>query len=101
MIGNFVVGGTYSWQNVFWTAAGVCALQLVFMVAFLDETWYNRDISIDQQPPRGKGFVSRMSRVIGPWEFRCRSSYYQTVWRSFKRYIQTLAKPELFAVWIA
>lgn len=101
MMGNFVVGGTHSWQNVFWTAAGVCALQLVFMVAFLDETWYNRDIPIDQQPPRGKGFVSRMSRVIGTWEFRCRSSYYQTVWRSFKRYIQTLAKPELFAVWIA
>ncbi|KAI7781834.1 hypothetical protein LA080_014324 [Diaporthe eres] len=71
------------------------------MIAFLDETWYNRDIPVGQQPPRGKGFTSRLSRVIGAWELRHRSSYYQTVWHSFKRYLQTLAKPELFVVWVA
>lgn len=101
MIGNFVVGGTHSWQNVFWVASGVCALQQVFMIAFLDETWYNRDIPVGQQPPRGKGFMSRLSRVIGAWELHHRSSYYQAVWHSFKRYFQTLTKPEFFVVWVA
>ncbi|KAM0332012.1 hypothetical protein ACHAQA_002278 [Verticillium albo-atrum] len=64
LVGNFVLGATGKWEDVFWTCVGVCALDMVLIVMFLDETWYNREIPSADQPPRGKGFWSRMSRVV-------------------------------------
>lgn len=101
MIGNFVVGGTNSWQNVFWVGAGVCALQMVFILSFLDETWYNRNIPVSRQPPRGKGFTSRLSRIVGVWELRHRTTYYHPLWHLFKRYFKMLTKPGFLIVCFA
>lgn len=101
LVGNFVLGATGKWEDVFWTCVGVCAFDMILIVVFLDETWYNRDIPSADQPPRGTGFWSRMSRIVGIWELGCRKTYYKTVYQSFRRFIITLTKPAVFLVLIA
>ncbi|PNH48188.1 hypothetical protein VD0004_g318 [Verticillium dahliae] len=98
LVGNFVLGATHKWQDVFWTCVGVCALDMIVIVMFLDETWYNREIQSSDQPRRGTGFWSRMSRIVGFWEFRNQKGYYKPVYHSFKKYIITLTKPVVFLV---
>ncbi|CRK31560.1 hypothetical protein BN1708_015975 [Verticillium longisporum] len=80
LVGNFVLGATHKWQDVFWTCVGVCALDMIVIVMFLDETWYNREIHSSDQPRRGTGFWSRMSRIVGIWEFRNQKGYYKPVY---------------------
>ncbi|EEY23061.1 conserved hypothetical protein [Verticillium alfalfae VaMs.102] len=77
-------------RGVLWTCS--------FIVMFLDETWYNREIHSSNQPRRGAGFWSRMSRIVGIWEFRNQKGYYKPVYQSFKKYIITLTKPVVFLV---
>ncbi|KAM5344306.1 hypothetical protein ACJ41O_012843 [Fusarium nematophilum] len=101
LVGNFVSGGTHKWEDVFWVCVGVCGIDMVLIITFLDETWYNRDIPSDNQPPRGQSFASRMSRIVGVWEFGCRKVYYMTTFRSFKRFFITLTKPALFIILFA
>ncbi|KAK7409178.1 hypothetical protein QQX98_008671 [Neonectria punicea] len=101
LIGNFVLGGTNSWENVFWVCVAVCGIDMILIVTFLDETWYNRDIASSDQPPRGQNLLARLSRVIGIWELRHHRLYYETVYDSFRRYIQTLLKPPVFLVLVA
>ncbi|KAH7367122.1 major facilitator superfamily domain-containing protein [Plectosphaerella cucumerina] len=101
LVGNFVLGGTHRWEDVFWTCVGVCALDMVLIVAFLDETWYNRDIPSADQPRRGSGFMARMSRVVGIWELKHHKTYYRTFVQSYKRFIVTLMKPVIFVVLVA
>lgn len=101
LVGNFVLGGTNKWENVFWVCVGVCGLDMILILSFLDETWYNRDVPYDQQPARGPGFVSRMSRITGIWELKCRNFYYKTVFESFQRFFLTLTKPALFIILVA
>ncbi|KAF7554453.1 hypothetical protein G7Z17_g2925 [Cylindrodendrum hubeiense] len=78
LVGNFVLGGTNSWENVFWVCVAVCGVDMILIVSFLDETWYNRDIPSCDQPPRGHSFLARMSRIIGVWELKHHSLYYET-----------------------
>ncbi|KAH6989000.1 major facilitator superfamily domain-containing protein [Ilyonectria sp. MPI-CAGE-AT-0026] len=98
LVGNFVLGGTGSWENVFWVCVGVCGLDMILIFSFLDETWYNRDIPSSDQPPRGHTVLARLSRVIGIWELQHHRLYYETAYDSFKRYIQTLLKPPVFLI---
>lgn len=98
LLANFILGGTNGWRNVFWTSVGACGIDLIFIIAFLDETWYNREIPTSEQPPRGQGFGSRMLRVIGVWQLKHRETYYETVYESFKRFFLTLTQPAILII---
>ncbi|EEU34431.1 uncharacterized protein NECHADRAFT_97473 [Fusarium vanettenii 77-13-4] len=93
LIAYFVVGATLQWQDAFWLGVGVTAISLVLILAFLDETWYNRDLPMSEQPPRGKGFGSRLLRLTGVWQLKHRSTYFETVFNAIKRVVQILSKP--------
>ena len=91
-LANFVLAGTQTWRNVFWMDVGVVALQIVFILLFIDETFYNRDRPRSAQPDRPSGFGGRMLRLIGVWQIR-NISYYNTVVGSYRRFISILLKP--------
>lgn len=93
LFANFILGSTNRWRLVFWTGFAACGIDLILIIAFLDETWYNREIPPEQQPPRGRGFGSRMLRIVGVWQLRHRRTYYETVYESFKKFFLTLTKP--------
>lgn len=91
LLGNFIVGGTGRWEDVLWMCVGVCALQLVMIVLFLDESYYNRTIPAEGQPPRG----SRLLRITGVWQIRNHSGYFYTLSGAFGRLAATITKPAL------
>ena len=76
LLGNFIISGTNEWRPVFWMAFGTCCLDLVLIVVFLDETFYNREIPKEAQPDRGP----RLMRVIGSWQIR-NHNYFRPVLR--------------------
>lgn len=87
LFGNFIIAGTGNWRNVFWLVFAVCCLDLVLIVLFADETWYNRTLTV--QPERG----SRISRVLGTWQIRNHHGNFLTVSRAIGRLTETLFKP--------
>lgn len=101
LLANFVLGATSRWENIFWVCVGAVALDLCLIVAFLDETWYNREIPGYDQPSRGGGFLERMSRVVGIWGLRHHHRYYETAYISFRRFFSALFKPALFLILVA
>ncbi|KAK4167479.1 putative permease of the major facilitator superfamily [Cladorrhinum sp. PSN259] len=79
---------TLHWSKPFWVYFAMNALGLVLVISFLEETYYDRAISVEQQPPRG----SRISRLIGQsqWKSRhLRNTFGQACWRT----ISVLLKP--------
>lgn len=98
LLANFVIGETHQWQDAFWLGVGVNAISLLFILAFLDETWYNRDLPTSEQPPRGQGFFSRLLRLTGVWQMQCRSTYFETVYDAVKRVLLILTKPVILLV---
>lgn len=101
LVGNFVMGATDDWKIVFWVCVAVCALYMVLVVAFLDETWYNRDMPRADQPARGRSFISRLSRVVGIWELRYHRFYYKSARESYRKFALTFFKPALFIMLVA
>lgn len=101
LLGNFVVGGTNSWVKTFWLSPAVAGVNLGLIILFLDETWYNRDVPTSSQPARGHSFGSRLLRLTGVWQFRHHSTYFETVFQSYKRFILTLLKPVVLMVLLA
>lgn len=101
LLSNFVAGATHKWQDVFWVCVGVVCIDLILIIAFLDETWYNRDISTSERPHRGRGFGSRILRLTGVWQLRHHSTYFETAYDSFKRFLLTLMRPVLVLVLFA
>lgn len=98
LLGNFVLGGTSRWEDVFWVCVGAVCLDLCFIVAFLDETWYNRDIHSNEQPSRGQGFLERMTRITGIWGLQHHHHYYETAYSSFRKFFSAFFKPALLLV---
>lgn len=84
MMGNFVVGKTHNWRDVYWMCAGVLGLQVILVLSFVDETWFNRRIPTANQPPRPQTFSARMTRVLGIWQIRYRTNYFHTVKGSYR-----------------
>lgn len=101
LVGNFIVGGTGSWEKTFWFNTVVAGINLILIISFLDETWYNRTVPTRDQPPRGHGFSSRLRRLIGIWQLRHHSTYYETAYNSFRRFLMTLLKPIVLLVLLA
>lgn len=81
-LGNFVVGKTGDWKNVYWMCVGVLALQILFILSFVDETWFNRQVSVSggNQPARAQTFAARLYRILGIWQIKNHDGYF----RSFK-----------------
>ncbi|MCJ1408110.1 hypothetical protein MMC19_002183 [Ptychographa xylographoides] len=86
--GNFILAGTGNWRAVMWLVFAICCLDLVLIVLFMDETFYNRSIPHERQPARG----SRMMRMLGVWQIK-NHSYFKTFGTCARRMISTLFKP--------
>ena len=86
--GNSPIGG--DWRAVLWLVFAIVCLDLVLIVVFADETFYNRAISPEAQPSRG----SRIMRLLGVWQLK-NKSYFPSAWQSCVRLVSLLAKPIL------
>jgi MFS family permease len=89
LFANFIVDATGNWRHVFWLCFGICCFQLVLILLFLDESYYNR--TVEHQPARG----SRMLRVLGVWQIRNHQGYFHTVKSAFGRLLLTVTQPAL------
>ena len=94
LFGNFILAGTGDWRIVFWMVFGICCVDLVFILAFADETWYNRAIPVAQQPDRG----SRLMRVLGIWQIKHHKVYFRPLWACIRRLFSVFIKPIIIPV---
>ncbi|KEF53283.1 uncharacterized protein A1O9_10731 [Exophiala aquamarina CBS 119918] len=93
MFANFIIGETAEWHTIFWCVFAWAAALLCMILAFGDESYYNRMVPVDQQPPRGKGHVNRLLRVIGVWQLMHHSNYFSTIASSYLRLFEVFLKP--------
>jgi MFS family permease len=91
----FILAGTGNnspekgdWRAVLYLVFGIICLDLILIVAFADETYYNRTISVEEQPPRG----SRIMRLLGLWQLKNRG-YFPTAWKSVVNTVSLLGNP--------
>ena len=84
--GNSPFGG--NWRAVLWLVFAIVCMDLVLVLLFADETYYNRSIPVESQPSRG----SRMMRMLGIWQLR-NSSYFPSGWACCVRIVSVLFKP--------
>jgi MFS family permease len=89
LLGNFIIDGTGEWRNVFWVVFAVCCFDLVLIVLFADESWYRRDIPVDQQPDRG----TRLMRLVGVWQIRNHKGYFTSFLAAYWRLVAVIVKP--------
>ncbi|OAL19027.1 hypothetical protein AYO22_10356 [Fonsecaea multimorphosa] len=95
MLGYFMISGLDSqWRPLYWLAFASTCLDLVLVLLFLDETWYRRGLSIDEQPPRR----SRWQRVVGIWQIRHHRAYFMGVVPAFRRLWAVLIKPLMLPI---
>jgi MFS family permease len=96
LFANFIIAGTGSWRVVYWLIFGLGCLNLVILLCFLDETWYRRDIALEDQPKVG----SRILRIIGVWRLGVFRGYFGTLINSYWRLLAVLLKPIMIPVMI-
>lgn len=84
LFANFIVGATGNWRLVFWICFAICCLQLVLIVLFLDESFYNRTVA--DQPARG----SRILRVVGVWQLKNHKGYFYSLKAAVTRFWRLL-----------
>ncbi|KAL8943019.1 MAG: hypothetical protein Q9216_001307 [Gyalolechia sp. 2 TL-2023] len=82
---------TQGWGLPFWVYTIEVGLAVIAIVTCMDETYYNRQIPINLQPPR----KSRFMRLIGIEQFRSRHLR-STFGRAMLRPIQALFKVPVF-----
>ncbi|KZT37208.1 putative MFS transporter [Sistotremastrum suecicum HHB10207 ss-3] len=78
-IGAFVTSRT-TWRWTFWIYTIMTGLCLLAIVLFVDETYYDRKLTKEEQPERG----TRVERIIGIAQWRTRhmrNSFYDAVMR--------------------
>ncbi|EMC95145.1 hypothetical protein BAUCODRAFT_123616 [Baudoinia panamericana UAMH 10762] len=95
---NFIVGQTGNWRAVFWLNTGIVALQMCFILCFIDETWFDRDVPSSEHPPRAQGVMYRIPRLLGMWQIKHHSEYFDTVWSSYRCFAAVLTKPALVLI---
>ncbi len=91
LFANFIVGATGEWKIVLWLCVAICLFQLVLIVLVLDESYYNRTIPTEGQPPRG----SRLMRVVAIWQIKNHTGYFYTFTGAISRLVATITKPAL------
>jgi MFS family permease len=81
MFTAFIIN-TLEWQWAFALLTIITGLCLIMIIAFGDETYYDRTIPMDQQPPRGSHF----GRLLGISQWRTRkhrNTFVQALMRPF------------------
>jgi MFS family permease len=68
---NFIIDGVGDWRPVMWLVFAMCCADMVAIILICDETYYERSIPLDQQPPRPQTFMGRMSRVVSSLQYHC------------------------------
>ncbi|VUC26984.1 unnamed protein product [Clonostachys rosea] len=96
-LANFIIAATHHWPHVYWMCSGCAGIQLLLVLAFADETWYNRDVPDSQQPARPGG-LGRLWRLTGVWGFRHHSAYFPSTVSVCKRFFSTITKPAFFLI---
>lgn len=98
-LGNFVLGATGYWPDVLWLTSGIAGLQIVFIVLFLDESWYNRGFPLSEQPSRPATFLARMGRVTGIWSIKYHNAYFPSIKTAFTRFAWLFTRPPFLLIW--
>lgn len=93
--GNFMVGTMGTWRPVMWLCAAQMLTTMVFIILFMDETYYDRTIPRELQPPRG----TRLMRLLGIWQIR-HHDYFWTFTKSFMRMFKVVIKPVVLLIMI-
>lgn len=89
LFASFILEGTGSWRAVYWLIFAVGCLNLVLIAAFLDETWYRRDVPMAVQPKRGY----RLLRIVGVWQIKVHKGYFASLTQSMQRMMLVFLKP--------
>lgn len=84
---SFMLAGLGEWRPVFWLVFAIGCLELVLILLFADETWYNRRLAT--QPDRG----NRIMRLLGVWQIQNHKGNFDTVAQSCRRLTTVLFKP--------
>ncbi|KAH5586548.1 hypothetical protein HBI24_079490 [Parastagonospora nodorum] len=92
-LANFIIAGTGDWRAVFWLVFATCCADLVLILLICDETYYERSISIDQQPARPQTVLGRLLRVIGIWQVQHHTGYFKTASQACQRLLSAFLKP--------
>ncbi|KAL8632435.1 hypothetical protein Q9189_001810 [Teloschistes chrysophthalmus] len=79
------------WQWPFWILTILTGLCMFTIAFFVDETYYDRRLPMEKQPPRR----SRVLRVIGIEQWRSRHLR-NTFWEAMMRPVQVILKPTVF-----
>ncbi|OAL52632.1 MFS general substrate transporter [Pyrenochaeta sp. DS3sAY3a] len=90
---NFIIAGTGDWRAVMWLVFAMCCADLVLILMICDETYYERSIPLEKQPPRPQMLTGRLSRVLGIWQVQNHSGYFKTGWHCCSRLLSTFLKP--------
>jgi len=91
-VGNFIYGGLHKWQPIFWLVFAWSSFLITMMLIFGDESYYNRQIPVEEQPARPKGQISRLLRLVGIWQIRHHSPT-PTLVRGYGRLLEVFLKP--------
>ncbi|KAF4448535.1 hypothetical protein F53441_8064 [Fusarium austroafricanum] len=86
---------TLSWPIPFWVYFVETTLALILTILFVEETYYDRRITAENQPPRG----SRVANLFGFAQYRSRhlrNSFGQACMRPFR----VIIKPTVFLSWL-
>jgi MFS family permease len=95
LLANFIVGTTADWQHVYHMCLGVCGIYILLIVAFLDESYYGREISEEQQPSRG----TRLMRLVGVWQINNHGTAgFYSLFGALRRLFATITKPALVLI---
>ncbi|KIW84767.1 hypothetical protein Z517_00155 [Fonsecaea pedrosoi CBS 271.37] len=87
--GNFIIAGTGGYIGCLWLGFACCCVNLALIILFSDETWYKREVPIEDQPVRGQ----RLFRVVGIWQLTIQKGYFLSVPESFHRLFRVFLKP--------
>lgn len=91
-LASFVVGKTGDWHHPYWMGTGCVGIQLILVVLFIDETWYNRDVPSHEQPARSQTFSARMSRLLGIWQVK-QHEYFPTFLDAYRSLAFVILQP--------
>jgi MFS family permease len=89
LCGSFIVAYTPGWRGPFWMSLAYNSVCICLILAFVDETYYRRDIAVKNQPARG----SRIFRLLGSWQIKHHRQYFLEVLPAYKRILVVGSKP--------
>jgi len=92
-LGSFVVGKPGDWHDTYWVATGCVAIQIILVVLFIDETYFNRTVPNHDQPERAQTLAARMSRLVGAWQLKHNRGYFRTFFDTYRSLVLVILQP--------